>query len=204
MEMKSPRNTSAEAQAHPGRVLLDAMALGTSNAIELQEAMGQRELAASDTLPSKISASDKAILEKEGFIFLGPVPDDPLFQYARFPQIPKPWKIAPTDHSMHSHLVDGKGRKRGGIFYKAAFYDRHAALHLEPRFHVHADYDSRDKRGVAIAQVLDGDEVIHETEPLNLADTGEHFEAAAKATENARAWLKEHFPLYADVAAYWG
>ena len=68
------------------------------------------------------------IMEAWGIVFLGPVPNDALFQYVT---LPEGWHKQPTEHSMWSHLLDDKDRKRASIFYKAAFYDRSAQLHLE-------------------------------------------------------------------------
>ncbi len=88
-------------------------------------------------LPTDISGEDRLILLAFGVTFLGAIKGDPLFQRAR---LPDGWKIAPTDHSMWSNLLDSRGAKRAAIFYKAAFYDRSAHLRVEPRFVVKAQY----------------------------------------------------------------
>lgn len=101
-------------------------------AIEAQEARGQRQLCSqTQQLPTDIKPGDLLALKTLGFEFLGPVEGDKLFQRVTFPE---GWSIKPTDHHMWSDLLDEKGRKRGGIFYKAAFYDRGAHLHLEVRY----------------------------------------------------------------------
>lgn len=102
---------------------------GNPRAIEAQEAAGQRELAESTQLPTKIPPDQKAKLESMGVKFLGPTEGDRLFQNV---ELPKGWQKKPTGHSMWTDLVDDKGNKVAAIFYKAAFYDRDAFMHLTP------------------------------------------------------------------------
>jgi len=113
--------------------LMDALALGSSNAIEKQEADGQTSFVMSDTLPAKTPEEFKQLLISEGGEIGKPVPDDHLFIYVT---LPKGWKKCPTEHSMWSNIIDDKGQIRASIFYKAAFYDRDAFLVPEkPIFH---------------------------------------------------------------------
>ena len=99
--------------------LLMAMVMGTSNAIEMSEKMGQQEVAQGCEFPIDIKGMTKPELEAIGFVFGEPI--DELFQEVTLPQ---GWKIQPTEHSMWSNILDEKGNNRGSIFYKAAFYDR--------------------------------------------------------------------------------
>ncbi len=48
----------------------------------------------------------------------------------RFAEIPKGWKIVPTNHALWSDLVDAESKVRARIFYKYAFYDRQARIFL--------------------------------------------------------------------------
>ena len=98
---------------------------GNPGAIEFQEAIGQEELCNSDCLPVKGSDDEKiqALPIEWGEV----VPGDDLFKSVK---LPKGWKIKPTDHSMWSDLVDDSGKKQAAIFYKAAFYDRRAHIHV--------------------------------------------------------------------------
>ncbi len=100
---------------------------GNPDAILTQEAEGQKEVVAYDVLPTEMRDNEKVVLEAEGFVFLGPVPGDDLFQYVKFPA---GWTKRPTDHSLYTELLDPCGRVRGIISYKAAFYDRWAKLSL--------------------------------------------------------------------------
>lgn len=137
------------------------------NAIVAQEAEGQHELVNSDVLPTEISADGRITLERAGVKFGELVPGDPIFQHVELPQ---GWKKQPTDHSMWSDLVDEKGRKRGAIFYKAAFYDRLASMSTVSRFSIHQDYKRGREEGVAVACVTDGDKVIYSTQPVQLLE----------------------------------
>lgn len=101
---------------------------GNPGAILAQESRGQKELVNSAQLPTQCSAADRAKLEAAGVVFGEPTKGDPLFCAAT---LPAGWKKVATDHSMWSDLVDETGKKRGSIFYKAAFYDRSATLYAE-------------------------------------------------------------------------
>lgn len=133
--MHKPEDTSKRGSEHH---LLGAMgAGGSSNYITGMEAAGQSELVNSASLPAKVSDADRAMMESWGFVFAAPFADDPLFMAAT---LPEGWKKEGSDHDMWSYVVDAKGRKRVAVFYKAAFYDRRADMHLERRYRV--DYDA--------------------------------------------------------------
>jgi hypothetical protein len=91
-------------------------------------------------------------LEALGFVF-GEDADD-IFVTVKFPD---GWDKKATDHSMWSDLLDDKGRRRGNIFYKAAFYDRSAHMRMIPRFNIIQDYELDGAVGFV---VTDCDEVI--------------------------------------------
>lgn len=134
--MKTPRNTERDADENPMIMLASAVVLGSSGAIEHQEAQGQKELVESEVLPTdrrpyrgyEKTDCDR-VMEGWGIVFGEVVPGDPIFQYVT---LPAGWKKVPSTHSMWSTLVDDQGVERAKIFYKAAFYDRSAMLHLTP------------------------------------------------------------------------
>ena len=110
----------------PFAMLIEAMAVGSSQVIPNQEARGQSALVNSSVLPKKMRPSNaKETLEKLGVVF-GDEYDD-LFVNAT---LPDGWRKVATDHSMWSNLVDNSGKEIASIFYKAAFYDRDAFLHV--------------------------------------------------------------------------
>jgi hypothetical protein len=129
--MTDIRNTSADMRdpLHAEMFLLQSLADGDqgSNAILRQEAEGQRQLVTSDKLPTDMGGQ-QAEFEAAGFTFGDVVEGDGLFRRAT---LPAGWSRQPSDHSMWSYLVDQHGRRRVGVFYKAAFYDRSAHMSLE-------------------------------------------------------------------------
>jgi len=184
---------------------------GAPDMILEQEAQGQRSLIESDTLPVDISAGGdydpKAILESAGMRFLGGVDGDPLFQYV---ELPYGWKKVSTNHPMHSKLIDGDGRERAGIFYKAAFYDRRADMRLVRRFDVYPDHQRADLENVAVAHVFDCGQMIYTTEPsLQLPEDGpgelwkRREKVIARANNAAVQWLNNHYPDWRNPGAYW-
>lgn len=103
--------------------LADVLAVITPGGIEAQEARGQADMIASQRFPVDIKGATRDDLTALGFVFLGPVLGDDLFQLA---VMPAGWEIVATDHSMWSKIINGEGVECGTIFYKAAFYDRSA------------------------------------------------------------------------------
>lgn len=102
------------------------LAGGGAGSVEAMEAEGQKELVAAKLLPTE-GSNDPAWAEL-GVIFGKEVDGDPLFREVT---LPAGWAINPApDHSMWSYLVDTEGKQRAAIFYKAAFYDRRAHIHL--------------------------------------------------------------------------
>lgn len=95
--------------------------------IEEQEAAGQRQLVASEQLPTEMHGGTQADFEALGFVFGDVTPGDPLFRAAT---LPAGWRKRAMDHAMGSEILDELGRQRVSIFYKAAFYDRRADMSL--------------------------------------------------------------------------
>lgn len=124
------RNAAARAALMRGD-LKNALIAETPGGIEAQEAQGQRDFVASDSLPCRIQHPDteQAFLAL-GFVFGDPIPEGksaPLFRQAK---LPDGWRKVATDHSMWTNIVDSTGTPRVAIFYKAAFYDRAAFMRL--------------------------------------------------------------------------
>ena len=123
--MRCPRNTTRDVAERPEVALVEAMVRGPSGSIEHQEAQGQRELVASTVLP--VEGSENAELAALGIVFGPVVPGDPIFREAT---LPPGWRKVPSEHPMWSHIVDEHGEERVAVFYKAAFYDRRAQIHV--------------------------------------------------------------------------
>lgn len=196
MEKRAPVN---EAATPPLVHLVEAMGRG-SDMIPDQEARGQSSFVNSTTLPSNVRGENaRETLESYGVKFLEVVDGDPMFQHV---ELPEGWSKQASDHAMWSYLVDDKGRKRASIFYKAAFYDRDAFLNLNRRFSPIHDYTLREKEGVGVTRVMDGEEEIFATEPVS-AEGREGYEVTDLANQAASDWLDEHYPDWMNPAAYW-
>jgi hypothetical protein len=117
----SIENTSTR----PGELhLLGALSEGTDSYIGGMEKAGEAQLVASAVIPTERSVPD-AELTDLGFVLGALVEGDPLFQNCT---VPDGWTKRPTDHDMWSEILDNEERVRFRIFYKAAFYDRRAAM----------------------------------------------------------------------------
>lgn len=171
--------------------------------IEAQEKRGQMEQAQKQTLPLDLRGREH--FEALGFVFGAPVEE--IFQETTFPE---GWKKVPTDHAMWSDLVDDKGRKRGGIFYKAAFYDRRAHASLSSRFHVSKDYESKEPTETVM--VVDACGLVdRKIEGIPKADWSGDSEKAREASgkceaaaDDLTAWLDAEYPDWRSPVAYWG
>lgn len=98
---------------------------GSDRYIEQMEAAGQRQVVNSDVLPTDSPWDELATL---GFVRGENVPNDDLFCNVT---LPSGWRREGSDHAMWSYIVDERGIHRVAVFYKAAFYDRKAAAHIE-------------------------------------------------------------------------
>lgn len=178
---------------------------GNPDTIEAQEAQGQKELVESSVLPVEMDQhSDydtRKILEELGVKFLGVIEDDKIFQRV---ELPVGWKIEPTEHSMHSSLLDDKKRVRAGIFYKAAFYDRSAHLTLKRRYGCSLDYVKANK-GVIQSNVKDQGKIIYSTDEYILKESDEARRWAIQNEHDKRVitWLNENCPEWENPGKYW-
>lgn len=178
------------------------IAAATPDGIERQEAAGQRSFVASETLPKKMHGCTREKMEQMGVVF-GADADD-LFVRV---QLPEGWKKQATENSMWSDLLDGKGRKRASIFYKAAFYDRIAHISLCQRYSVNG-YEPCDSEGTPAEYgknshmqtvVRDGNTIIHVAGICEELD----YKTGEAHVKEARDWLTTHFPDWHNPLAYW-
>jgi hypothetical protein len=169
----------------------EVLVVGLPGGVEAQEAQGQARFVEAQQLPVDMSNGDRATLERIGFAFGELV--DKLFLECAFPE---GWKKVPTEHSMWSELVDPKGRKRGSIFYKAAFYNQRAFMYLRRRFGIETVYGADDINTVC---VKDDDKIVH---TVGTYDCHEYV-AGDALTATGQLWLDERYPQWKDQAAYW-
>lgn len=186
----------------------NAVAASLPGGIEAQEAAGQAAMVATSRLPRR--GLNRTILEHLGFVIGGNV--DELFVAAT---LPTGWELKPTSHSMHTDIVDDKGRKRGSIFYKAAFYDERAEMHLLSRYYINSnfscddagnacDYNEAAFQAICICDhtqdtpihyiAINADDAPRDKEYYNMRDTQE---------VEAKVWLDANFPDHKNVIAYW-
>jgi hypothetical protein len=192
----NPRITPAVLAAAAAGDMHNALVAATPGGIEAQEAAGQATLCANEQLPKDMRGATREQLEAIGFKFGTDI--DELFVTAH---LPPGWKKAATDHSMHSDLVDDKGRERAGIFYKAAFYDRRAYLSFNPRYSENHYVECPANPGVYQVQVEDARRQMRVFGTY--AKGREGWDECSRLEGLARAWLDEQFPLWRDPLAYW-
>jgi len=187
------KTTPAALQAAASGDLDNFVAASTPGGIEAQEAAGQQSFVANETLPKECP---REALEALGFVF-GDDADD-IFINVQFPE---GWTKKPTDHSMWSDLLDDQGRKRGSIFYKAAFYDRSSHMNLDRRFCLRQDYEAKEH---VQYRVLDGDSIVFETDKVECDQySDKYWEAEQEMQKVATGWLNENYPDWENPSAYW-
>lgn len=209
--MKGMRITPAVLRALVEDDIENAVIAATPGGIEAQEARGQREFVSNETLPIECMFCDRDMFEAMGIVYGKPIDD--LFVTV---QLPIGWKKEPTPHSMWSNLLDGQGRARARIFYKAAFYDRRAEIQPVRRY----SYGSRplngwdaptEDRDPYIGIVTDQEQVIWRTErelarPASDWDREQvlaFYRGKEGLVAEAKEWLEGNYPDYNDPLAYW-
>lgn len=177
--------------------LEDLMKIATmgEGAIERQEAEGQQDFVASETLPKDCPREQ---LEQLGFIF-GDDADD-IFINVKFPV---GWTKKATEHSMHNDLLDDKGRVRGGIFYKAAFYDRHADLHLVKRYVASLNWELREEIESTVKDNATGETIFKSERFSPERGSDEYWRIKDEIEAAAASWLEANFPRHQDATEYW-
>lgn len=124
---------------------------------------------------------------------------------------PKGWKkILVSQSNEWCYVIDNKKRKRMAIFYKVLFkhggmININSFVNMIPFYKSKVDYINKEKelyKGI----VVDGfDKVIFTTETVNLSsenakDKNKKFDLIFNTAEN---WLRERYPNYKNVIAYW-
>lgn len=168
----------------------------TPAGIMRSERVGQQELVASTNMPKSMHPS-RDTFEAVGFKFGADL--DNLFVKATLPQ---GWTRAATDHSMHSDVLDEKGRKRVGVFYKAAFYDRRAESFLQCRFRISvlsSGYDKSLQDGEFAYVVEDCGVEIYRTKSFDARNR----DADRIARAEAAAWLDDRHPNADSPLLHW-
>ncbi len=219
---KNPKVTNTSKQS-PAQHLLGMAAstevTGNADAYIMgMEARGQEELVANGarlpaqgTVDEHINSSGAPIAElwKSFGVVIGEhIKDDEIWVHAT---LPGGWRIKATDHSMWTHLVDDKGRTRGEIFYKGAFYDHSCFIRPSRRFNT--DIDQPEQDGPFFGIITDGGTEIHRVGPF-VDDEGERpawgepgskdwFSGYDKGIAAANIWRTKKYPDWETITAYW-
>jgi hypothetical protein len=162
--------------------------------IAAQELDGQNEVLSRDILPRKLTPGRDAF-EKAGFVFGKFV--DGLFVHAT---LPEGWIKQATDDPVHTDILDRAGRRRGGIFYRAAFYNMDASTFLMRRYIVRScDVEGDTERcELAVWDNVTGSAI----QSVGFGSVRDHEELERLRTA-AADWINERFPLHTDPTAYW-
>lgn len=177
-----------------------ALAIGT-DAFDLQQKQGQRELTQSAKLPIEGSETDEA---KASPIQWGE--KGKLFREA---VLPPGWKKRATGSGYWTDLVDHKGCGRASIFFRDVFFDQEAFIRFSVRYYAKPEYhQNSDAVTFCVYDCGQGEKTvtIYADTPV-LPDREKARDAYYKATDEgekkAQAWLKERFPNHKDPNAYW-
>lgn len=174
----------------------NAIVAASPGGIEAQEKAGQAMLTLQfNQLPKEYihwrgDGTWREAMERLGFKFGADV-DDIFINITP----PPGWTLRPSDHSMHSYIHDDQGRKRGSVFYKAAFYDRRAHFSLTTRYQGGGDYREQ-KRYSAVVDTATG-AVLIEYGPT------EDWNQSEKEDRATFEWLDDALPDWRNVEAYW-
>ena len=127
-------------------------------------------------------------------------------------ELPEGWKVKATSHSMWNNLYDDKGRERASFFYKAAFYDRDAFINFNRRYsysnipfdNYESDisYEDRKFKPWKLC-ITDCGKVIKILEEFSPSTDEEYYAIDDKFDKIGVEYLKEHYPNYEDINAYW-
>lgn len=188
----------------------------TPGGIERQEKEGQTALVNSTLMPLDLVGKHPREGARKDFESLGFVFGEPVDSVFVNTTMPPGWTRQATDHDMWSHILDEKGRVRVKVFYKAAFYDRHADARLTCRYTRTTQYKTSPSDGFGEdeqrAVVLDGDKAIYQGpiiqgfglgNKLNQLEKAACFDRIDAQDKLAKDWLFKHFPDADNPLAYW-
>jgi|SRR5580692_10545489 hypothetical protein len=190
LNLRNPAALSALARGD----IHNTIVAGTPGGIEAQETAGQAMLTLKfNQLPKEGFDRYGQILDRLGFVAGKDI--DELFVSIT---PPTGWTLRPSDHSMRSYIHDDQGRKRGAVFYKAAFYDRRANFYLTTRYTAGGDYRGEDyKNRYSNAKDTATGQILFERGPFK------EYSDQDEADKAACSYLDNHHPEWRSVEAYW-
>lgn len=136
-----------------------------------------------------------ALLEALGFQI-----GEPIDEFFNSVTAPAGWTLRSISHSMHSDIVDDKGRVRGSVFYKDAFNDRRVDFKLHRRYVSKVEFnDEKGKGWIELKDLATGETICRSPEFNDFDWAQQHEERTSIDLERIA-----RFPQSDDVAAYWG
>jgi hypothetical protein len=126
-------------------------------------------------------------------------------------KLPEGWEVKATNHSMWNEVRDNKGRKRMTFFYKAAFYDKSAFSNLQTRFQLDVTHTANPDSDYEVwkasdfqGTVKDGEVIICQTKCIPATgDYSKDDKIKDGLLEELKLFMKDHWPEYKSVHAYW-
>ena len=202
---RTKRQVTNTLELPPSELLRLMLKHGATPVVEGMEAEGQRELVAANGASLPVAGSDHPCFAKMGILF-----GDSLDGVLREATLPLGWRLRPSvEHVMWTDLLDAQGRKRARIFYKAAFYDRHAELQPTVRYSAGIEYQGEfgkvgeSHRGFVFDNATNAE--VFSTKTLRREEKSDRTLLKTDALRKETAqWISEHFPEHADPSAYWG
>lgn len=176
---------------------------GEKNVIEHMVSEGQQEAIRRVHVAKKVRPSKEA-WEQLGFTFTDIEGDDILCNAT----LPKGWSIQATEHSMWNNIIDENGMIRGRMYYKAAFYDRHAHMYLECRYKMCNIYVGEDHSTTEIYFGNNEEKLfvagqIHSKENETREERLARYNLEEELEEKTRNWANQNYPDWENVHAYW-
>jgi len=205
--MSKPRNTAADANAHPTLGLFAAQ----PESIEASERAGGQQMLKSTVIPTEMQRFTTDDLVKFGFIVGDVHEDDPIF---RDVTLPPGWTRGDgdNDYGYWTYILDDKGRRRFAIFYKAAFYDRSAHIGIEARFTLREHWDATTSDFMGWHEFTDNatgevpwksDEYGQLPETRDRDVMGAYCDKKDAAATAGEEWADENHPDWRDAIGSW-
>jgi|WetSurMetagenome_2_1015567.scaffolds.fasta_scaffold95308_2 hypothetical protein len=156
-------------------------------------------------LPKIGDFNPKKYLISLGFIFLDQNKVSGLLQYVELPagwQVENYW-LYDFDHGTLDHILDEKGRLRANVYISDSNRANVAELMFLNRFTIEPDFDHLEEFDRCIVRVLDAGKRVYTTKSYPSSSYLPDELAFFRAIEQAKVWLRQHYPNYENFTAYW-
>lgn len=125
-------------------------------------------------------------------------------------ELPKGWEIKAINILWYN-LLDDKGRVRAKFFFKGEIYDSDAFINFNKRYNVVIDHvagihatEEEWRQSDLQGTVRDGETIIFQTERVPATeDLSEEDKIIQNLRQIVESYMKENYPDYKDINAYW-